>query len=287
MGSLRLTRGGAVLATIPVARADAGIVVAPGGNLNTAYSQCPEGGTIWLQTGRYGIWQTPTGSKRITVAALPGHTPKFKQLSNRAANITYDGIDVDAEGAKPNGSAFADGGADHVTFKNGRIGNVVDEKGALVDGTGMTFDNVYFHDVVLSSAGEAADVHMEGLFSMSPNITIRNCRFENCAIFNVFFTRGSWWSPPQPGYGGFTITNNFFGRTRRANGQGTHFYTVSFGDTSATWKPGTRGEIRDLVARNNVSELPWNDGENNCVRCVESCNSPRTGLPGIVVEPCV
>ena len=34
---------------------------------------------------------------------------------------------------------------------------------------------------------------MECLYSQAANITIKNSRFENCAVMDVFFTRGTWW----------------------------------------------------------------------------------------------
>ena len=48
-------------------------------------------------------------------------------------------------------------GGEPFTFKNGSIGNVADQKSALVDGAGIVFDNVLFHDIVLKTDG----VHTE------------------------------------------------------------------------------------------------------------------------------
>ena len=50
------------------------------------------------------------------------------------------------------------------------------------------------------------------------NITIKNSRFENCAVMDLFFTRGTWYN--QPEYGGWTLINNYFDMPRRVNGQG-------------------------------------------------------------------
>ena len=60
-----------------------------------------------------------------------------------------------------------------------------------------------------------------------PNITIRNSRFTNCATMDVFFTRGTWWG--QPTYGGWTLENNFFGKTYKYGGS-VHYYSVVWGD---------------------------------------------------------
>ena len=66
-----------------------------------------------------------------------------------------------------------------MSFFNGRIGNVVDEKGAVLGGPNDTapmnvvFDNVVFHDVIQ----QGAEVHNECVFSQDPGLTIRNSTF--------------------------------------------------------------------------------------------------------------
>ena len=77
-----------------------------------------------------------------------------------------------------------------MTFKNAEVGNIADEKN-LVSGDGHVIDNVRFHDVVMTSTGEAEGIHMECLYSQASNITIKNSRFENCAVMDLFFTRGT------------------------------------------------------------------------------------------------
>ena len=67
---------------------------------------------------------------------------------------------------------------------------------------------------MMTSTGESEGVHMECLYSLASNITIKNSRFENCAVMDVFFTRGTWWTPPQPEYGGWTLINNYFDAPR-------------------------------------------------------------------------
>ena len=132
--------------------------------------------------------------------------------------MTFDGFDVD--GAFTTALTFHNSG-NNSTFKNGRIGNVIDEKGALVSGNNFTFDNVLFHDVEIHTRG----VHLECLYAIVvPGLTIKNSEFRNCGVFDVFFTYGFWWLPLPPAYGGVTLENNLFGRSYNLGAPG--YYTV-------------------------------------------------------------
>ena len=72
-------------------------------------------------------------TRRSRSSGLPGN--KIRQLHNDADNVTFDGLDLDAGGAKTNGAVFENhGGGANVTFKNSRVGNVVDQKGAMIGG---------------------------------------------------------------------------------------------------------------------------------------------------------
>jgi hypothetical protein len=129
---------------------------------------------------------------------------------------------------------------------------------------------VHFHDVRIATDG----VHNECLYSQSPGITIKNSRFTNCATMDVFFTRGTWWN--QPTYGGFTLTNNFFGKTYKLGGS-VHYYTVVWGDVAPT--------IDRATLRGNTFELPVG-ADRSFTNSVESCNTPAVNEPGIVHEAC-
>lgn len=229
------------------------IVVPPGGNLTTAYNQAQPGDVIELLTGQYDIWNSPSGTKQITVRAGAGQAPRFRQIKCNAANITFDGLDLDYGGAKSIGAVFETGGNVNVTFKNGRIGNVTDEKGALAGGTGTpglllntTFDNVLFHDVFQVGAG----VHNEGLYSQASGLTVRNCTFRRCATMDLFITRGDWWG--QPVYGDVTIENNVFEHST-LSGTGWHFYSLGING-------GVIQEMRDWIVRNNTFEITASGG---------------------------
>lgn len=84
--------------------------------------------------------------------------PNFYQIHFGSPNLTFDGINTDANGTKTISATFENGGAPF-TFKNGCIGDVNDEKGTLVTGEGNTqanhiiFINTYFHDVRIITDG--------------------------------------------------------------------------------------------------------------------------------------
>ena len=147
-----------------------------------------------------------------------------------AAGDVFDGVDVDAGGAPGGNSAvFENHGADNVTFRDGRIGNVTDQKGAVVAGANFTFDRVEFHDAVAATAG----THMECVFAIGvPGMTVRNSRFRNCAIMALFFLHGSWWEPLPPAYGNVTIENNVFGHVLNEDGSWNH-YPLYIGPTGS------------------------------------------------------
>ena len=150
-----------------------------------------------MTTGSGGLAAARSGSRS---GACPG--TRFRQLYSNFDNIVFDGLDIDAGRAKTSGGAAFESHGDNATFKNGSIGNVTDEKGALISGSNFTFDNVLFHDVRLATAG----VHNECVYAIVvPGFTIRNSTFRNCVTMDLAFTYGSWWNPLPPQYGNVTI----------------------------------------------------------------------------------
>jgi hypothetical protein len=250
-------------------------LTSPCDTLRDAYNVAQPGDTIQLAPGTYpsqGTFSDPAMSGTNQVTVLGGQGVVVRQIVNRASNVTFDGLDLDAGGAKTSGAVFETYGS-NVTFKNGRIGNVTDEKGVLSGATpNVVFDNVHFHDVYVTSGA----VHNECVYSQTPNITIKNSRFTNCATMDVFFTRGAHFG--QPAYGGFKLLNNFFGKTFKPGGA-AHSYTVAW--TSAL------GQIRDAEIRGNTFELPVNNGGMSAISSVASCNIGRIGIPGLIHEPCI
>jgi hypothetical protein len=112
---------------------------------------------------------------------------------------------------------FETGGGANIVFKNGRIGNVVDEKGALVGGNvdptplNNTFDNVVFHDIRVQNS----TTHNEAMYIMAPGTVVKNSTFcapaSDCGNTGAILTqRGSWWG--QQPWNGLRFLNNQFGR---------------------------------------------------------------------------
>lgn len=288
MGYLRLARNGVVLAEIAVNRDPAGTVVAPGGNLTAAFNALPaSGGTLLLQTGLYGSWTTPSGGKPVTIRASVGATPVFRQIQCSGSNLTFDGIRLDCEGQRPpniNAALFETGGNANITFRNGFIGNVRDQKGAVAGGQieptplNIVFDNVTFDGITFQDG-----VHSEAIFSQAPGLVVRNCHFGNeCgATGAIFLLRGDWWG--QKPYGGWTFENNVFERQIADHGG------IIWGNASGG------GPITNAVIRGNdfqhPSSVPNTTAAYTFTNSVESCNRvagqlTALSLPGITHEPC-
>ena len=244
------------------------IRVAPGGDITAAYNQAQAGDVIELACGlhgksrslsfqeRPGSWTTPSGTKRVTIRSETPQCAKLRQLINRADNITFDGLDLDAQGTQTNWAVFESGGRQNVTLKNSRVGNVVDEKGAMLGGssstapTNLLIDNVVFRDVRQVTAG----VHNECVFSQAPGLTIRNSTFTNCATMDLFVVRGDWWG--QPPYGNVTLESNVFGHSR--NGSGWHYYGLYWSNGAGLRNARVvNNTFENSVILDNNGSGPW------------------------------
>jgi hypothetical protein len=229
--------------------ADAGDCrLVPCATFGYAYGQSADGDVISVAAGSYPPQYVPSGSKAVTFAGGPG--VKVRQVDNQANNVVYDGINVDAGGTKTTGAAFELGGS-NVTVRNATVGNVADEKGMLARGAGHLIDNVTFHDAVYKTDG----VHMECLYAIGvPGFTLRNSTFRDCAVMDVLFTYGSWWSPKPPAYGNVTIENNVFAHPEMENNAGWMYYSLYVGDTGPN---GAGGDpLNGWTVRNNTFESP-------------------------------
>ena len=158
---------------------------APCQTFNRAYQASTSGDVVQVNAGSYPAQTVPGGTKAVTFRGVAGN--KIRQLHSDADNITFDGLDLDAGGTKTAGAVFEHGAASNVTLKNSRVGNVVDEKGAMLGGssstakTNLVIDNVDFHDVRAVTSG----VHNECIMAHAPGITIRNSTFTNCATMDI------------------------------------------------------------------------------------------------------
>jgi len=256
-GMLALVVLAACLLAVPATASAATRSVAPSGadsgdctaspcaSLGYAYGRAAAGDVVSVAPGRYGEQRVPDGTKAVNFhAAAPGVS--LAALYNDASNVVFDGFEIDGGFAKRLG--FHNSGAANSTFRNGRIGNITDEKGALLTGPNFTFDNVVFHDVLVT----ASDVHNECVYALDVNgLTIRNSHFYNCATMDVFFTYGTWWTPKPPAYGGVTLENNIFEHSTKApNPNDWHYYSLYIG-----WTGDGGGPLSNWVVRNNSFEI--------------------------------
>ena len=195
-----------------------------------AYQAAVSGDTVGV-TGNLGVQKfaggyqssQPPGTKILLFRGNLS-TNKVRQIHFGSPNLTFDGINADADMTHTIGAVFENGG-DSFVFRNGRIGGVADEKAALVTGAGIVFENVVFHDAVIRTNG----VHMECVWAGVPEgMIVRNSRFENCAIMDIFFTYPDYWSPLPPPYGNVTLENNWFDYPRSFNGS-TNGYSIYIG----------------------------------------------------------
>jgi hypothetical protein len=215
--SLRLVPGGAD-------RGDC--KAAPCGSFRYAYDHSEDGDVIEVAAGVYPPQTVPSGQKEVTFQGARGAT--VRQLHNWGSNVTFDHIDVDAGGVKTENGAALELHSEgrNVRFANSRVGNVLNEKGAMIGGTDSTpstnlvIDNVEFHDVLV----QGEDIHNECIMAHAPGITIRNSTFTNCHTMDISLGRGDWWG--QSPYGNVTLENNVFGHS--INGDGWHYYGLAW-----------------------------------------------------------
>jgi hypothetical protein len=232
----------------PVGSDSGDCTIAPCASLGYAYNRAVQGDVITVAPGVYGEQRVPNGSKALTFAGGAGVI--VRQLFNEADNVTYDGINVNAGGVHTTGAAFELDG-NNVTVRNSSVGNVVDEKAMLAMGFNQTIDNVTFHDAIMATDG----IHMECLYAIGVDgFTLRNSTFRDCAIMDVLFTYGTWWSPKPPAYGNVRVENNVFAHPERTNNRGWHYYSMYVGDTGPN---GSGGDpMRGWIVRNNTFESP-------------------------------
>jgi chitodextrinase len=199
-----------------------GLTVAPGQSWQAVYDGAPSGSVITVLAGSHGT-QRIGGSKQVTFLGQSGAV--MRQFWNEASNVTLDNVDIDGGGQQL--TILEAHGANNV-YRNLEVRNNTDRLMVMNAGTNSTYDNVFFHDAVITSAGEAADVHMECLWSNGPAIKVRNSTFKDCAIMDLLLTLGTWWG--QQPYTGVVVEDNIFYPSERTNNQGTHYYGLYISD---------------------------------------------------------
>jgi len=237
-------------------------------SLKDAYAAAHDGDVIRVRPGRYreqlfadgaGAVASPARPIKLTLIGDPTmhQMPTIPKLHMNASDITLDGFDFNAGGAQFDGSdgaVFETGGKD-VTLRNSRIGNVVDQKGAVLGGSTSTrpmhvmFDRVTFHDVVQRTEG----VHNECVFSETPGLEIRDSSFRNCATMDLFILRGDTWG--QPPYGSITLVNNVFGHS--VNGDGWHYYSLYWSNDAFSNIRVVNNTFENNVILDNIGNGPY------------------------------
>lgn len=254
------------------------------GSFAAAYSVAVSGDLVGVAPGGYpnqffagGVGASQgSGTKAVTYRGIGG-IPVIRQIHSGSDNLTFDNLNIDAGGQKTSGAGFENGGGENNTFKNGRIGNISDEKGALVDGRNFTFDNVVFHDVVLKTNG----VHLECLMALwNQGMVIRNSIFTNCAIMAASIGIGDWWQPPPPPYDSVTLEGNTFGTSRTNNSACCAVYSLAIWSTKVP-VGSDYGVLHNWIIRNNFIEpgssvivRPSDDGTN--IICGNTGNAPSS-----------
>jgi hypothetical protein len=243
--------GAATRQVAPVGVNVGGCTIAPCQSMAYAYGQAAAGDTVAVAPGAYGEQRIPGGSKAVRFQGQPGTV--LHGLYNDASNVTFDGFSVDMGGEKS--LAFGNSDGANVTFSNGSIGGVTDEKGALITGRNFTFDRVVFHDVVVT----ADDVHNECVYALDvTGMTVRNSHFYSCATMDLFFTYGTWWNPLPPPYTDITIENNVFEHTTTPDPGGWQYYSLYIG-----WTGNNGGPLDNWKVRYNTFEIAANVDEDH------------------------
>ena len=207
-----ITRATSACSTPP----PSGLSIAPGQSWQTAYNSAASGSVINVLAGSHGT-QRISGSKPVTFLGQNGAV--MRQFWNEASNITLDNVDIDGGGQR---LTILEAHGSNNTYRNLEIRNNTDVQMVGNYGDNATYDNVFFHDAVITTAGEAAGVHMECVWSNGPGIKVRNSIFKDCAIMDLYLTLGTWWG--QPPYTGVVVEDSIFYPSERTNNTGTHFY---------------------------------------------------------------
>jgi hypothetical protein len=252
---------------------------------------------ITMKTGSYPEQALPAGCGPGSVVESGGdvliraQTPSTVSptLDVDASDMTLTGLDVDSR-ALARKAMHIDG--DRVTFKDGQVGNTVDNKAIEIWGDDVVIRNTRVHDARIASP----DAHMEGIFIVSAQRpVIENNVFERNAIYDVAVTRCTWCSPELPAGQDGRLVGNTFGRSHQCCDLSSwHYSEVAFYpvlpevrgwtvrdnwfETRADDPSTPANEIRGGVQL----QAPWNAG----VRCGNT-EGPAQGVIGAEwKQPC-
>jgi hypothetical protein len=268
VATLRSDRGLAADATrhvSPTGR-DAGacrVVQDPCRTLDYVYRQAGAGEIVDVRGGRYGPQSIPRipnrGGEPVELRAAPGEDVELAELDVAGSHVTIRGMDAGFVSVAP--EAQAGGPVEDVTLADDRSGGLwiraardvqvlrgsygprdnhaVVEIGGAPASEGIVFDGVEFHDATLSDPG----AHTECIWAAGVDgLTIRNSRFRNCAIFDLFLTT---YLGPDPR--DVLLEGNDFGPT------------TAFGGAEASFSVNVADHVRvmdRLTIRDNTFRMP-------------------------------
>src|SRR4051794_3059104 len=236
----------------------------PCGSLETAYRAASPGDVVQVAGGSYGPQVVPSLGRpapAIEFRSAPGASVVFDGLDVRGDWVTLRGmrsstyLDLDPKGSSDpiEHVHFIDmhtkthyaGNARDFVWTRGSIGPSHNEKASFIGATPvsrrLTYDGVLWHDAVRDDAS----VHMECLYAASvQGLTIRNSRFTNCAVFDVFITRIG--DDPQPT--DVVFENNVFEHSTDVGSNSTAYAAFAL-------HPDVK--LNRIVLRNNVWEQGW------------------------------
>ena len=237
---------------------------APCGSLSRAYRAATPGDTVKLADGTYDDTSLPLdttkdGAKDVVFVPAAGAAPRFSAaLHIGARHVELRGmqlqdtlhIDATAQNVTVRGSAiknfqvFSSGtqAPRNISFIGGSAGPSVDDNNRIAsNGTSTTasptnilIDGMRIHDFTLSPG---SDAHVECLQVWAVDgLTIRNSRFTNCEVFDVFLQKLPGGAGPTPS--NILIENNFMQCCRSG------FYAIRLADHAGT-------QWQNVTIRNN------------------------------------
>ncbi len=243
---------------------------APCKSLARAYALAAPGAQVLIGAGRYPAQSVPpeTGKPAPAVVFRPqdGSLVTLESLIVRASHVEFRDLHVSEfwyVGANSSAVAAADQphdvtmrdvdasrifvtGAADVSVLGGSIGPAVDSSSEIKACSGCTYaptrillDGVTFHDYTRSTPG----THMQCLqVYPAQELTIRNSRFSNCAIMDLFLSNYGRGGDLR----GITIENSVFDRP------GSHAAALSSGSSALSIAPNGRSLTDVRIAYNSL-----------------------------------
>jgi hypothetical protein len=208
----------------------------------------------------------------ITASHLTFENMKLAGIrSNSAQYVTLRNVDVTCLDEEPfalwagtcSAGVFLFAPAGHFQMLGGSVGPTWDDTydgapgqsqiginlaGGSAISTDLLFDGVRFHDNRRIDDAQHTSCLMVG---GGDGVTIRNSRFDDCAVFDLFFTWWSFVSPQYPPATNILLENNLFSRAvGGCAGCTAGWVGVEFADYQPVWE--------NVTIRNNAAEQMMN-----------------------------